>query len=772
MWKQGRRAELRRVARHSRLDVLGVAALCALAFAFLSPSIKDGFAFGNYDLDLALTSLTHGLFPFVHNPFNGDAVSQMIAWNTLDWQMVHHGQFPLWNHYNLLGMPQFLNFESSVLSLPDIVSYAFPLKFAFLVVVYVKLALAGTGAYVFSRVLYLTRTSALFAGATFMLSGAFASWVTWPLSDVAAWSGWICAFGVLAYRDSRHLRYVAALGVSVAFSVYGGFPEANVMFAVIVGAVVVAAGALMLILGRTISLRGCGRVALGSLFGVLLSAPLWLAGYQVISAGHRTQESHYVGLPMRTLPQLFSQGYYGLPVGSKEVVHFQLARWNYYETVAYVGIAALVLCILALARRWKRPAVLGLFFALVISLGLTYQPVAFHPLQSISFHLSQISAIRFERIRIFSAFLIAMLAGMGLDTLVTSWSRTKTKIAFVFAAALGALGVLVIELNTRAQTLVGGQRAIRLASLEWPLITALAILAIAIIGFRWQHRLFVRSAVTGMLVAQVAWLFFSGVAIPTYSHAVYPVSADVARLQAIVKTSLVGLDGGNTTNVRLFAHVGFYPNVNIGYHVRLFAVHDPLIPSAYFLSWPDQRAAPSQFGVGLFTPDVNSASLARRYGISYVLVSPGLDAPRGMSYVTTIADERLYSVSGAAQFSVIGSVTHPVTENIAGVSDNANGRYSFEANVSPKLLAPRLIMRVTDLPGWHLAVDGRSVPVSQYQQVMMSAPLTPGHHRIVLWYWPRRLGYGIDLAFASIAAFVIVVVFRLRLRRRLRIDLT
>ncbi len=768
MWIQGRFAEFRRLARHSRSDILGFLALGALAAAFISPALKDGFAFGNYDLDLSLTSLTHGLYHAVHSPFNGDAVSQMIAWNTLDWQMIHHGQFPLWNHFSVLGMPQFLNFESSVLSLPDIISYAFPLKLAFLVVVYVKFVLAGTGVYVFARVLSLRRASALFAGVTFMFSGAFASWVTWPLSDVAAWSGWLCAFGVLAYRQPRRLGYVAALGVAVAFSVYGGFPEANVMFVFVVTAVVIAAGASMLVLGRKISIRGCISVIAGSLFGVLLSAPLWFAGYPVISAGHRTHEGHYASLPMRTLPQLFSQGYYGLPVGSNEVTHFQLARWNYYETVSYVGIAALVLCLLALIRGWRRPAVLGLFFALVISLGLTYQPVDFHPLQSLEYHLSQISAIRFERMRIFSAFLIAMLAGCGLDMLVTSWSRRKTRLAFMVASAIGALAVVLVELNTRAQTLVDTQRAVRLASLEWPLIIALALLVIAAIGSRVRGVTFAPLAVFAVLVTQIAWLFFSGVAIPTYSHSVFPVSPEVARLQSIVKTALVGLDGGNTDNVRLFAHVGLYPNVNIGYHIRLFAVHDPLVPRAYFLSWPDQRAAPERFGVGLFTPDVNTATLARRYGISYVLVAPGLSAPLGMSYVTTLADERLYRVGGAAQFSVTGSGAHPGKADVVGISDNANGRYSFTVNVSPTLSSPTLVMRVTDLPGWHLTVDGHRVATSRYQQVMMSAPLPSGHHRIVLSYWPARLGYAIALACGSTVAFLAALLFRVRVRRRPR----
>ncbi|HUY07421.1 MAG TPA: YfhO family protein [Acidimicrobiales bacterium] len=741
------------------MDILGLFVLCVLAFAFLAPSLKDGFAFGNYDLDLALTQLTQGIFPSIHSPFNGDAVSQMIAWNTLDWQMIHHGQFPLWNHYNLLGMPQFLNFESSVLSLPDIVSYLFPLKFAFLVVVYVKLALAGTGAFVFARVLGQKRISGLFAGATFMLSGAFASWVTWPLSDVVAWSGWVFAFAVLAYRNPKLLRYVAGLAVVIALSVYGGFPEANVMLGSVLALALVIGGAAKLFAHQKVSLRGCVNLLAGSLFGIMLSAPLWIPGYQVILAGHRTNEGHYVGLPVRALPLLFAQGYYGLPVG-RLLTHFQLTRWNYYETVAYVGVAALVFAVLAVLRGWQRPAVLGLFTALLFSLALTYEPVRFHPLQSLTYHIFMISTIRFERMRIVTAFLVAMLAGFGVDALLTTWSRRKTKIAYLASAVLGAAAVGIVGLNTLSQTLVDNQRSIRLASLEWPLTIAFVLVMLGLIGLSEQRRMFVRAAVLVTLFAQVAYLYFAGVGIPTYSHSVYPSTAAVKRLQSIVGTSLVGLDGGNTGNVRLFGHVGFYPNVNIGYHIRLFAVHDPLVPNAYFLSWPNQLAAPQKFGVGLFTPDIDTAALARRYGISYVLVAPGLVVPQGMSYVTTIADERLYFVSRSAQFSVVQSGKHPSEEAVTSVADNANGRYSFAIDVSTKLLSPKLIMRVTDTPGWHLSVDGHLVGIYRYEQVMMSAALTPGRHQIVLWYWPKRLGDGIVLALGSVVAFALALALR------------
>src|ERR1039458_2870898 len=115
----------------------------------------------------------------------------MVPFNTFDWTAIHHLQFPLWNDLSLLGLNQFLNFQSAVLSLPDLMSYLAPLRFAFLVVVAMKLLIAGTGAYVLCRVLGLRPLASALGGVTFMLSGAFSAWLAWPLSGVVAWLGWI-----------------------------------------------------------------------------------------------------------------------------------------------------------------------------------------------------------------------------------------------------------------------------------------------------------------------------------------------------------------------------------------------------------------------------------------------------------------------------------------------------------------------------------------------------------------------------------------------------
>ncbi len=137
-------------------DLAGVGSIVGLAIAYLSPSLKDGTKFGSFDFVIPLTSLGSGAYQQpAFNHLNSDVVSQMNAWNLLNWQQVHAGHFPLWNDLSLLGLPQFLNFESAVLSMPSLVSYAVPLRLAFITAVLMKLLICGLGAYVLARVLRL-----------------------------------------------------------------------------------------------------------------------------------------------------------------------------------------------------------------------------------------------------------------------------------------------------------------------------------------------------------------------------------------------------------------------------------------------------------------------------------------------------------------------------------------------------------------------------------------------------------------------------------------
>lgn len=748
---------LRQSARERRGDLFGIGAVVALAAAFLAPAAKDGPSVGGFDFDTTLSPLGAGVYSVVHAVTNGDAVSQMVAWNDLSWRMVHAGQFPLWNQFSGLGMPQFLNFESSVLSLPDLVSYLVPVRFAFLVVVFVKLLIAGTGAYAVARVLRCRPIAATFAGVSFMLAGAFASWLTWPLSDVFAWSGWILAFGLLCLRESGRFRHVVGLAVAVAFSIYGGFPEANVMFGLGIAAVVLGAGIVAIATHRRVAAAGVARAMAGVCLGGALSAPLWLPGLQVISVSHRESEGSYVGLPTRAMALLFSQGYYGLPTGPHPV--FQLPQFRYYEAVAYVGVIAVVLAIVAIGTSIRRPIVAGLTLALLISIALTYQPVAFHPLQSLVNSLPYLKMVRFERMRTMTSFLIAVLGALGLEQLFVA-PRAKATRASLLVGAIGtALVVVYLDVDSALKVAV---RHVRVGALVWPTLTAAAIVAIALVITRPRTQLS-RRVLTGIATAlvslQAGFLFFAGVGIASYSTPFFQVTPSIAKLQTIVGDSLVGLNGGNVTNVRSFKDVGFYPNVNIGYSIRIFGIHDPLLPAAYFASWPIQSAAPSARGVGLFVPDVNTVALAQRYGIGFVLTRAGIPVPQGMQTVAVIAGETVSKVPNSAQFSFVNTKS----DKVVSTSSDGNGTWRIATSGTT---SGDLVFRVTALPGFTATIDNKPLRLEPYDSVMLQAHLPSGSHEIVLQYAPRRIQIGVVVALVALLILIGGGLFEATAKRR------
>jgi hypothetical protein len=218
----------------------------------------------------------------------------------------------------------------------------------------------------------------------------------------------------------------------------------------------------------------------------------------------------------------------------------------------------------------------------------------------------------------------------------------------------------------------------------------------------------------------------------------------------------VGVDTGTPTLTRKMAHAGFYPEANLGYGLAEFAAYDPVIPQAYFL-----RTG----GPPVVEPDIYSAALARRYGIAWILQPTRLDLapPPDTRYVGSFVGERLFAVSGAARFSLIADVGSGATGAVSSVKHPAASSWSFTID-APK--PSRLVMRVTDYPGWHATIDGRGLPLSLYEGVMMKAPVPAGRYVVHLWYMPKRLVIGTWLALATLAALLAWAAWPLVRRRR------
>jgi hypothetical protein len=805
-------------------DVFGVAWIVLVLGAYLSPALWDGLSFGPTDIANQLSFLTYVPHLAVHNGLNGDVITQAVPWNTLDWLAVHHGQLPLWNNYAGDGMPLMLNFESTSLALPTLFGYLFPLGTSFLAGIAITLLIAGTGTYAAARLAGVGPIGAALAGTTFMLSGSLSGWAGWAVSGPLTWAGWLLAGALLCWRPGRR-RWAGVVVVSVSsgFAVYGGFPESLVFVGIALGTIVLVGG----IVGASRGVRSLGGPACllaGTVAGAALSAPLWLPGIAVLSQSSRATENGTGGLPVHALALLFAQGYDGLPTNGGT----WFGPADYYEATAYVGVIAIVLGLTALLVSWRRPLVAALGATVLVAVAIIYVPTTQRTftrlgagsiatqrmLPMLAFAVAMLAGLGTEILQrhwrepgvpskalvsvvacgVVLAYLIASAPAQGLSAAELSVRRHSL---FWPALALGGMaGLLAMTTlspapgrRMAAGPVTGPARA------PQPGGTPLTDVGPAAETPAWEtpaadtpaegaqastkppsaggHG--IRAAVTGraagaacllLLATQSAYLVWAGVGINSYASAPFPVAAPVAELQRLVGNNLVALDGTNKHDVTLWSGVGVYPEVNAGYGIRELAVHDPVIPPAYFLTWPDQEAT-SNAGLGnnFFAPAVGSATRARYYGAAYILAAPG-SVPRDTQFVTKLAVPLagalyLYRVPGAAQFSFDGGSQSRV------ISAEQTGNSSWRLEVDVRR-ASSLTLHLTYFPGWHVTADGRALPVHEAGGLFVGTTVPAGTRSITVNYWPGGLTAGFALALTAIAALatgsVLVVGSRARPR--------
>ncbi len=455
---------------------------------YLAPALKDGPSFGPAQIGTELSYLTYVPNLVFHNHLNGDIITQSVAWYRLDWLAVHHWQWPLWDNFSGDGMPLMLNFESAPFSLPALIGYLFPLSASYLIVVAVKLLIAGTGAYVATRVAGGRALGAVMAGTTFMLSGSLTGWAGWAVSGPLVWAGWLVAGALLCWRPGRRrMTGVVVLALSSAFAVYGGFPETLVLLAIAFGALVLVGGAVA---AHRRQLRPAAVArALGGLGGgAALSAPLWLPGLAVLRQSARFSENATGGLALRGLALLFAQGYDGLPTAG--------STWtgpaNYYEATAYVGIVALVLALFALLVAWRRPIVIALGGTSALCLVIIYGA----PTQRLFTTLGG-GDIATQRMLPVLAFCIAVLAGLGTEALRRRWPERGAQ-RRLLASLVACGGVLVYLLLISDGTgVTPAELSARRLALLWPLLMVVGMAIVLALAIRAQSGPGARAATPG-----------------------------------------------------------------------------------------------------------------------------------------------------------------------------------------------------------------------------------------------------------------------------------
>lgn len=391
---------------------------------FVIATIGQALIGGTTLLDVNL--LTH-FQPFqpLHGP--STAATNLCRGDTVDGVMpglqevrtrLLRGDFPGWSSGEvggapLAGIPNLGQFGP--LALPY---FLFPLWLAPAFVKLGEFVVAIGGMVLYLRRLRLSTASGVLAGIIFASSGFMLSWTNWPQTRVAAFIPLL--FWALERLIQRH-RVVDALPLAavVASMLLGGFPA-------VTGMTFYCAG-LYFLLRMVILYRSHWRTLIaGTLIAILgLVVGAAFSAFQLVPFARRLST---MNLEYRTG---YSKGHSALSTLLTTMVPDaqglcvngeQYGSANPIENLAFIGVAAMLLALLAVTLRARKPdtkarGIVG-FFA-VATVFVTVAGWYGGELLSLLAHLPVFSQNPIPRIRSVFGFMIAVLAGFGFEKLVS-----------------------------------------------------------------------------------------------------------------------------------------------------------------------------------------------------------------------------------------------------------------------------------------------------------------------------------------------------------------
>jgi hypothetical protein len=729
-------------------DLCAVFWIVAVAVGLVLPALAHGHFIGSFDVQYR-SGLNARPGAILHNFTTSDQEGELIPWTNLTWQQVHAGHLPLWNSYSGTGLPLAFNWQSAPLAVPTLMGYLVPLRYAYDTAILTTLVVAGTGAFVLSRVLHLGTLPAIFGATVFELSGPLTGWLGYPHAGVMSWGGWLVAATIVVIRGKRGTAGITFLALVVAATLYSGQPE---VAAVMIGATTVF-GAVLLA-HRLPWFQTAGPLKrpamdfiLGGAAGGLLAAPFVLPGLQVIALSKRNMPTATSPMAVHSLMYLVTQGFDGLPIAGQ--LTFSKDSYFFPETVGYVGLVAVVLAAIALVTQIRRPEVVAFLVVGVGGILILFTDFA----RKAIFHVPGLNTIGLTRLLMPVALALAVTAGIGLDHVLRLENRRRA--AKLLARGFGFTGLgLAVVFTLSVPHLSRFFANERRHSFLWPTIGVVAGLAAAGVLTYTARSGNDRKMTNGrrarivagsiLLGAETGFLVASGAPILSSSNQGFTTSGPVTKLQYAVGESRIGYSGGTC------AAVGLPPEINIAYGISQLDAYDPIIPSSVYDSW---KVNAGTFGgipaFNLFCPRVTSASIARLYGLSYLIQPANENAPKGTVPAGRVGNELLVRVPGAS----IATLT-PVGPHAPWPPNTAPGTPVAVLQPNPAkwdlhISAPTasvLRLRLTNVPGWTATLDGRPLALSTFAGSMLQARVPPGVHQIALRYWPKALTLGIVLA--------------------------
>ncbi len=790
-----------RLAR--RPNVTAAAIFAVLAVLFVSPGVMPGHTLSNSDWfwfkapwnGVRPASITHA-----GNPTFDDTPAVIQPFTRYTKASLPH--IPLWNPHIMTGRPFLADAQSAIFSPFNVPSYVLPYWTSLGWVAALKLWTAAFGMFLLARALAMRFAGAMLAGVVYGFSLWEVVWVSFPHASVWALIPWMMVAAERAIRRPT-VRGAAPLAVVVGLQFLCGHPESSFHAVIATGVYFVVRMIALRPAWRAPTIAFAAAMALGTALAAVALLPFAELLLRSADIHQRAGSAAQAGSTPTLLMEWLLPDWFGRPTDVQVDATLELGRaW-------YAGALSLMLASAALILRPSR----GRILLAVLAAAIVMVVVAIGPVFTIVAHLPVFSSGHNARLVILAILCIALLAGYGLDDVLSGVGSRRRRLV-----ALGTAGAIFVA--PFAYTILRGRstwdavgHGLAMAwgwvhhNPNWPDITAivraealwiwlvvagggLAIIAVA--TFRSSRA---RTGVLAILAVGLVYgdLARAGVgynpAIPI-SSATQPATTGIDLLKTAGAARVVAT-GDIPQNV-LGMNYGLYESR--GYDLPIDSRFDHLWRTTLSPEYPSQ-AVPKLGAIPLSLPRVTPDRLRvlGMMGTRYVVqppTDPRLRSP-GLTLVHNGRDMRVYKLAAEQpRAAVVGAqtvapsgdaayrdITAPnfridrvaVTEKpVAGLPTTTPARTPPPAGrariakvtddglvVQARAQRPGMLV-VSDAwaPGWQATVDGHSTPVQRVDYVFRGVQLPAGNHRIVFSYHPTSFTIGWIISLLALAGLL------------------
>ncbi|MHB8990311.1 MAG: YfhO family protein [Chloroflexota bacterium] len=732
-------------------------------------------------------------------PVGHDLFAYFYPYKAYVAEVVQRGEFPLWNPMIFMGAPLLANIQAAVLYPLDILFYLLPATDALRYSTALHVLLAAFFTYLFARVsLRLSPVSAWLAGAIFAFGGFVGARVGHPNQlHAAVWLPLLLlCLDRAVYGRSRRAAALGALAMAVQLLAghtqevyYSGW----------------ALGLFALYMSLFGDLHRWERLRPAAALAAMLLVGAAIAGAQLIPTLELAQESYRSG----GIPFTEAVAYSVEPKGLLDSLLPLYAYAPYVEVTGYTGVLSLVLLPAALVagrRSSYQWLLLGLvLLALVLSLGGGTRVYGWFYRLAPGFDLFRAPA----RWLFLYGFSVALLAGMGLDTLRsrpagTDPRRWLERYGLWAGVAIAALVGLRFWLGGQDQELTLPHPRI---VLNWWLFAAAGMVAVLLLFSRPRSR-----PAVGFLVALVLLeLYLAADPLeynrptltslyteprPAYSSLVEDPSSRVLSLakaeialpdEGALRGRLAAfLEKGRVEDYLNYARLKevLGPNVSMGFGIRSLDGYDGgLLPTRRYAQFKHALLQPGEYKPDLTVRagggQIPGSRLLGALGVSRLVVNqgagglgqgweevgmPGASAVRILrnsfalprAYLVhrhqVVEDEKeQLELLRSADLGRLVLLDRPVDHQDppqGGRDEVAMVRDGAgEVVVRASLEHPGfLVLSDSYYPGWMVYVDGREAELLRADYALRAVHLDAGDHEVRFSYEPRSFKLGLALS--------------------------